>query len=107
MTFFRQFLHAKAKFSDRKYVSMSPKNSNLHAKIAQNWQIALFNYFCLSELFATLYSSAHVNSFWFAKFFAIKALMFTDDMVPNPFQVTFTLILTIGFKKGLNCSGVI
>ena len=47
-----------------------------------------------------------VNSFWFAKFFAIKALMFTDDMVPNPFQVTFTLILTIGFKKGLNCSGL-
>ena len=33
--------------------------------------------------------------------------MFTDDMVPNPFQVTFTLILTIAFKKGLNCSGVI
>ena len=32
--------------------------------------------------------------------------MFTDDMVPNPFQVTFTLILTIGFKKGLNCIGV-
>ena len=33
--------------------------------------------------------------------------MFTDDMVPNPFQVTFALILTNGFKKGLNCSGVI
>ena len=48
----------------------------------------------------------HVNSFWFAKFFAIKALMFTDDMVPNPFQVSFTLILTIGIKKGLKCSGV-
>ena len=29
----------------------------MHAKIAQNWQIALFNYFCLSELFATLYIS--------------------------------------------------
>ena len=36
---------------------MSLKNSNLHAKIAANRQIALFNYFCLSELFATLYSS--------------------------------------------------
>ena len=56
MTFFRQFLHAKANFSDRKYVSMSPENSNMHAKIAQNLQIALFNYFCLSELFATLYN---------------------------------------------------
>ena len=53
------------------------------------------------------FSSVHGNSFWFAKFFAIKALMFTDDMVPNLFQVTFTLILTIGFKKGLKCSGVI
>ena len=29
--------------------------SNMHAKNAQNWQIALFNYFCLSEFFATLY----------------------------------------------------
>ena len=34
------------------------------------------------------------------------ALMFTDDMVPNLFQVTFTLISTIGFKKGLNCWGL-
>ena len=49
----------------------------------------------------------HVNSFWFQKFFAIEALMFTDDMVPIPFQVNFTLILTTGLKKGLNCSGVI
>ena len=32
MTFFRQFLHAKANFSDRHYASMSSKNSNLHAK---------------------------------------------------------------------------
>ena len=56
MTFFRQFLHAKANFSDRKYVSMSAENSNMHAKIAQNWQIALLNYFCLSELFAILYT---------------------------------------------------
>ena len=55
LTFFRQFLHAKAYFSDRKYVSMLPKNSNLHAKIAQNEQVALFNYFCLSELFENLY----------------------------------------------------
>ena len=54
MTFIRQFLHVKAYFSDQKYVSMSPKKSNLHAKIDQNWQIALFTYFCLSELFATV-----------------------------------------------------
>ena len=55
MAYFRQSLHAKVNFSDRKDILMSPKNSNLHAKTAQNWQIALFNYFCLSELFATLY----------------------------------------------------
>ena len=55
MTFFREVLHAKVNFSDRKNVSFAPKNSNLNAKIAQNWQVALFNYFCLSELFATLY----------------------------------------------------
>ena len=61
MAFFRQFLHAKANSSDRKYVSMSLKKSNLHAKTAHNWQIALFNYFCLSELFATLYNSALYN----------------------------------------------
>ena len=58
MTFFKQFLHAKANFSDRKYVFlMSTKNSNLHAKIAQNWDITLFNYFSLSEFFATLYKT--------------------------------------------------
>ena len=34
MTFFRQFLHATAYFSDRKH-EMSPENSNMHAKIAQ------------------------------------------------------------------------
>ena len=32
--------------------------------------------------------------------------MFTDAMVPISFQVSFNLILTIGFKKRLNCSGV-
>ena len=42
-----------------------------------------------------------------ATIFAIKALMFTDAMVPESFQVTFTLILTIGIKKGLNYGGVI
>ena len=51
--------------------------------------------------------AACMFSIWFSKFFAIKALMFTDDMVPNPVQVSFTLILTIGFEKGLSCSGVI
>ena len=56
MTFFRQFLHANANFSDRNSVSMSPKNSNLHAKTVQKWQVALFIYFCLSEPFATLYA---------------------------------------------------
>ena len=34
------------------------------------------------------------------KFFAIKALKFTDAMVPNSFQVYFTLILAIGIRKG-------
>ena len=63
MAFFRQFLHAKANFSDRKYVSMSLKKSNLHAKTAQNWQIALFNYFCLSELFAALYIANNLALF--------------------------------------------
>ena len=55
MTFFRQFFYAEADFSVKKYVSVSPKISNLHAKIAQNWQIALFNYFCVSEFFAIFY----------------------------------------------------
>ena len=38
--------------------------------------------------------------FFFSKTFAIKALIFTDAMVPNSFQVSFTLILTIVLKRG-------
>ena len=69
--------------------------------------VALFNSFCLSEFFSTLYSSLHVISVCVAKFFAIKALMITDAMVPNSLQVSFTLILKNGINKALSCSGVI
>ena len=37
------------------FVSQGCMKKKLHAKICQNGTIALFNYFCLSELFATLY----------------------------------------------------
>ena len=33
--------------------------------------------------------------------------MFSDTMIKISFQIIFLLILTIGIKKGLNCSGVI
>ena len=33
LTFFRIFLYAKVNFSDKKDVSSSSKNSNLHAKL--------------------------------------------------------------------------
>ena len=46
-------------------------------------------------------------SFASHKFSQLKALMFTDAIFPNSFQVGFTLILTIVIKKGLNCSGVV
>ena len=52
---FQKVLHAKARFSDRKYESRLSKNSNLSAKIAEIWQIALFNYFCMFQFFATNY----------------------------------------------------
>ena len=49
MTFFRQFLHAKANFTYRKYVSMSTENSNLHAKLHKlilAAELILCNLFC-------------------------------------------------------------
>ena len=43
-----------------------------------------------------------------ATIFAIKALMFTDAMVPKSFQVISTLILINWYsKKWLNYGGVI
>ena len=56
MAYFIKFLHGKTSFSKIKFDSRSSYNSNLHAKIAQNWQIALSNYFCPFQLFATNYT---------------------------------------------------
>ena len=59
-----------------------------------------------SFLFKSKPNLADLIPFCFAKFFAIKPLKFTDAMVPNFFQLCFTLILKIGIINGLNYSGV-
>ena len=43
---------------------------------------------------------------FFAKFFAFKALIFTDTVVLNPFHVSCFLVLTKGVEEGLKCSGL-
>ena len=60
---------------DKKKVSRSPKTLNLYAKIAQSWQIVVFNYFCLLQLFAP-------NSIAFNNFFLnLKFLKYSDHQV--------------------------
>ena len=45
---FQRISICKVNFSDCKYVSCSPKTSNLHAKVAQIWHIALFLFLYVS-----------------------------------------------------------
>ena len=52
ITYFRQFLHAKANISKNMPQGHLQISQISNAKIDQKWQIAFLNYFCLFQIFA-------------------------------------------------------
>ena len=53
MIHFRKLLHANLIFQTERMPQGHPKSRICIQKTAENWQTALFSYFCLLQLFAT------------------------------------------------------